>query len=127
VITAHGPRHLKVPVSDLTRSRAWYQTVLSLSPHLELPDDSGTVHGIARAAARGRGVSSTPSTPAGSSCGSTPPNATGRCQFPAGSPHISLPPGDCLAGLFVRCGTQWLASLSCGDASRCRATVTSRW
>jgi Glyoxalase/Bleomycin resistance protein/Dioxygenase superfamily len=43
VITVHGLHHVKVPVSDLTRSRAWYETVLSLSLHLEFPDDSGTV------------------------------------------------------------------------------------
>jgi catechol 2,3-dioxygenase-like lactoylglutathione lyase family enzyme len=47
VITFHGLHHVKVPVSDLPRSRAWYETVLPLSPHLEFPDDSGTVHGIA--------------------------------------------------------------------------------
>jgi catechol 2,3-dioxygenase-like lactoylglutathione lyase family enzyme len=47
VITVHGLHHVKVPVSDLTRSRAWYETVLSLSPHLEFPDDSGAVRGVA--------------------------------------------------------------------------------
>jgi catechol 2,3-dioxygenase-like lactoylglutathione lyase family enzyme len=55
VITVRGLHHVKVPVSDLTRSRAWYQTVLSLSPHLEFPDDHGTVRGIAPAGALGGG------------------------------------------------------------------------
>jgi hypothetical protein len=27
VITVHGLHHVKVPVSDLTRSRAWHETV----------------------------------------------------------------------------------------------------
>jgi hypothetical protein len=79
VITVHGPHHVKVPVSDLTRGRAWHETVLTLSPHLEFPDD------------------------------------------------IPTPARDCLAGLLVRCGTRWLASLSCGDASRGRAQPPSRW
>lgn len=47
MITVRGLHHVKVPVSDLTRSRAWYETVLPLSPHLEFPDDSGTVRGVA--------------------------------------------------------------------------------
>lgn len=46
MITVHGLHHVKVPVSDLTRSRDWYETVLSLSPHLEFPDDSGAVRGV---------------------------------------------------------------------------------
>jgi catechol 2,3-dioxygenase-like lactoylglutathione lyase family enzyme len=131
VITVHGLHHVKVPVSDLTRSRAWYETVLTVSPHLEFPDDNGTVHGIARANALGGGGSSTSSAATGSSCGSTLPNTTGRCQFTAGgSPHIPLPPGTASPGsraLLVRCGTQWLASLAFGDASRGRAQPPSRW
>jgi catechol 2,3-dioxygenase-like lactoylglutathione lyase family enzyme len=79
VITVHGLHHVKVPVSDLTHSRAWYESVLTLSPHLEYPGDNGIVHGMARANALGGGDSSTSSAATGSSCGSALANTTGRC------------------------------------------------
>lgn len=42
-----GLHHLKLPVSDLARSRAWYETVLG--PHIEheFTDDDGVVRGVA--------------------------------------------------------------------------------
>jgi hypothetical protein len=51
VIAVNGVHH--VPVSNPTRSRAWYSSVLSLSPHLESPDDSGTVSPVEDIAATG--------------------------------------------------------------------------
>lgn len=46
-IALAGVHHLKVPVTDLARSRAWYADVLSLVVELEFRDDDGTVRGIA--------------------------------------------------------------------------------
>jgi catechol 2,3-dioxygenase-like lactoylglutathione lyase family enzyme len=42
-----GLHHIKVPVTDLARSRAWYQRVLELEPMLEFPDADGGVAGVA--------------------------------------------------------------------------------
>lgn len=42
-----GLRHVKLPVTDLSRSRAWYERVLELEPHLEFPDADGVVRGVA--------------------------------------------------------------------------------
>jgi catechol 2,3-dioxygenase-like lactoylglutathione lyase family enzyme len=41
-----GVHHVKVPVSDLARSRAWYSTVLSLDVEIEFRDDDGVVRGV---------------------------------------------------------------------------------
>lgn len=46
MIRVQGVHHVKVPVSDLVRSRAWYEAVLPLQAHLEFPDDTGTVRGV---------------------------------------------------------------------------------
>jgi catechol 2,3-dioxygenase-like lactoylglutathione lyase family enzyme len=42
-----GLHHIKVPVTDLARSRAWYQRVFELEPMLEFPDADGVVAGVA--------------------------------------------------------------------------------
>ena len=39
--------HLKIPVSDLTRSRQWYEQVLGLRVTTEFRDDDGVVRGLA--------------------------------------------------------------------------------
>ncbi len=39
--------HLKFPVSDLARSRAWYERVFGLAVELEFHDTDGAVRGIA--------------------------------------------------------------------------------
>jgi catechol 2,3-dioxygenase-like lactoylglutathione lyase family enzyme len=41
-----GFRGVKLPVTDLARSRRWYERVFGLRAVLEFPDDSGTVRGI---------------------------------------------------------------------------------
>lgn len=47
MITVAGVHHVKVPVSDLARSREWYADVLSLAVELEFRDDDGVVRGVA--------------------------------------------------------------------------------
>jgi catechol 2,3-dioxygenase-like lactoylglutathione lyase family enzyme len=42
-----GVHHVKVPVTDLARSRDWYAEVLSLEVQLEFRDDDGVVRGVA--------------------------------------------------------------------------------
>ena len=42
-----GLHHVKVPVSDLQRSRAWYEQLLGVRPAVEFRDDDGTVRGVA--------------------------------------------------------------------------------
>jgi catechol 2,3-dioxygenase-like lactoylglutathione lyase family enzyme len=42
-----GLHHIKVPVTDLARSRAWYERVFELEPILEFPDGDGVVRGVA--------------------------------------------------------------------------------
>jgi catechol 2,3-dioxygenase-like lactoylglutathione lyase family enzyme len=42
-----GLHHIKVPVTDLDRSRGWYQRVFELEPMLEFPDADGVVRGVA--------------------------------------------------------------------------------
>src|SRR5437660_11284675 len=42
-----GLPHLQVPVTDLARSRAWYERVFELKPTMEFPDDDGVVRGVA--------------------------------------------------------------------------------
>jgi catechol 2,3-dioxygenase-like lactoylglutathione lyase family enzyme len=41
-----GIHHVKVPVSDLVRSRAWYERVFDLEPLVEFRDDDGVVRGV---------------------------------------------------------------------------------
>lgn len=42
-----GIHHLKIPVSDLARSRAWYERVFDLDLMIEFPDHDGVVRGVA--------------------------------------------------------------------------------
>jgi catechol 2,3-dioxygenase-like lactoylglutathione lyase family enzyme len=42
-----GIHHLKLPVSDLAVSRAWYERVLGFEVAFEFPDDDGIVRGLA--------------------------------------------------------------------------------
>ncbi len=48
-----GLHHVKVPVTDLSRSRAWYERVFGLEPEIEFPHDDGTVRGVAYRAKNG--------------------------------------------------------------------------
>ena len=41
-----GIHHVKLPVSDLARSREWYERVLGYTVILEFPDDHGVVRGV---------------------------------------------------------------------------------
>lgn len=41
-----GIHHIKLPVSDLARSREWYERVLGLVTELEFPDSDGVVRGV---------------------------------------------------------------------------------
>jgi len=41
-----GIHHVKLPVSDLARSREWYERVLGFTVMLEFPDDDGVVRGV---------------------------------------------------------------------------------
>ncbi|GAA4874068.1 VOC family protein [Actinomycetospora straminea] len=45
--TVTGFHHVKLPVSDLARSRDWYERVLGLEVVLEFADDDGVVRGVA--------------------------------------------------------------------------------
>ena len=40
-----GVHHLKLPVSDLPRSRRWYESVLGLRVQREFHDDDGSLGG----------------------------------------------------------------------------------
>ena len=42
-----GVHHIKIPVSDIDRSRAWYESVLGLWVDVEFPDEDGVVRGVA--------------------------------------------------------------------------------
>ena len=53
MIRVQGGHHVKVPVTDLTRRRSWYESVLQLTPQLEFPDEEGTVRGVVYAALGG--------------------------------------------------------------------------
>jgi|SRR5882757_5004131 len=44
--TFTGIHHIKLPVSDLVRSREWYERVLGLQVQFEFPDDDGVVRGL---------------------------------------------------------------------------------
>lgn len=41
-----GIAGVKIPVTNLTRSRAWYEEVFGLRAMLEFPDDNGVVRGV---------------------------------------------------------------------------------
>lgn len=41
-----GIHHIKLPVTDLARSRQWYERVLGLVVELEFPDADGVVRGV---------------------------------------------------------------------------------
>jgi catechol 2,3-dioxygenase-like lactoylglutathione lyase family enzyme len=45
-LTFTGIHHIKLPVSDLARSREWYERVLAYTVDREFPDDDGIVRGI---------------------------------------------------------------------------------
>ncbi|MFD8565046.1 VOC family protein [Streptosporangium canum] len=42
-----GVHHVKIWVSDLARSRSWYERVLGLEPRTSFEDDDGVVRGMA--------------------------------------------------------------------------------
>lgn len=48
-----GVHHVKLPVADLARSRAWYERVFELEPNIEFPDAAGVVRGVSYRAKRG--------------------------------------------------------------------------
>ncbi len=48
-----GLHHVKLPVADLARSRAWYERVFELVPNIEFPDAAGVVRGVSYRAKRG--------------------------------------------------------------------------
>jgi catechol 2,3-dioxygenase-like lactoylglutathione lyase family enzyme len=41
-----GLHHVKLAVSDLARSRTWYERVFELQPKVEFADDDGAVRGV---------------------------------------------------------------------------------
>lgn len=66
--TITGIHHLKIPVSDLARSRAWYERVFDFRGHVEYPDDEGVVRGVAgEIAGIGVGIRENPEAAAGTS------------------------------------------------------------
>jgi catechol 2,3-dioxygenase-like lactoylglutathione lyase family enzyme len=42
-----GMHHVKIPVTDLARSREWYERVFHLQVEWEFPDENGTLRGLA--------------------------------------------------------------------------------
>jgi catechol 2,3-dioxygenase-like lactoylglutathione lyase family enzyme len=53
-----GLHHIKIPVSDLVRSRAWYERVFDLAPIMEFRDDEdGVVRGVVYRAKGGLALS----------------------------------------------------------------------
>jgi catechol 2,3-dioxygenase-like lactoylglutathione lyase family enzyme len=42
-----GIHHVKIPVSDLTRSVQWYERVFGFAVTMQFPDADGTVRGVA--------------------------------------------------------------------------------
>lgn len=42
-----GVHHVKIPVTDLPRSRSWYERVFGFRAQFEFPDDDGVVRGVA--------------------------------------------------------------------------------
>jgi catechol 2,3-dioxygenase-like lactoylglutathione lyase family enzyme len=47
VLPVIGLHHAKIPVSDLARSREWFESLLGLQTDIEFRDDDGTVRGVA--------------------------------------------------------------------------------
>jgi Glyoxalase/Bleomycin resistance protein/Dioxygenase superfamily len=45
-LTSTGIHHIKLPVSDLARSREWYERVLAYTVDRKFPDDDGIVRGV---------------------------------------------------------------------------------
>lgn len=45
-VTFTGIHHVKLPVSDLARSREWYQRVLGYTVDRDFPDADGVVRGV---------------------------------------------------------------------------------
>jgi catechol 2,3-dioxygenase-like lactoylglutathione lyase family enzyme len=45
-VTFTGIHHVKLPVSDLARSREWYQRVLAYTVEREFLDEDGVVRGV---------------------------------------------------------------------------------
>jgi catechol 2,3-dioxygenase-like lactoylglutathione lyase family enzyme len=45
-LTVTGIHHIKLPVSDLARSREWFERVLAYTVDWEFPDDDGIVRGV---------------------------------------------------------------------------------
>lgn len=45
-VTFTGIHHIKLPVSDLARSREWYERVLGYAVEVEFPDADGIVRGV---------------------------------------------------------------------------------
>lgn len=41
-----GIHHVKIPVTDLARSRAWYERVFDLRVTMEFPEEDGVVRGL---------------------------------------------------------------------------------
>jgi catechol 2,3-dioxygenase-like lactoylglutathione lyase family enzyme len=47
VLPVVGLHHAKIPVSDLPRSRDWFESLLGLQTEIEFRDDDGTIRGVA--------------------------------------------------------------------------------
>jgi catechol 2,3-dioxygenase-like lactoylglutathione lyase family enzyme len=47
VLPVIGLHHAKIPVSDLARSRGWFESLLGLQIEIEFRDDDGTIRGVA--------------------------------------------------------------------------------
>lgn len=45
--TLVGIHHVKFPVTDVARSRSWYEQLFGLTPEIEFPDEEGVVRGVA--------------------------------------------------------------------------------
>jgi catechol 2,3-dioxygenase-like lactoylglutathione lyase family enzyme len=65
-------RHLKLPVSELSRALRWYREVLGFQPELEFPDEQGVVRGVA---------GSVPGVPTGLALREDPETARGLSGF----------------------------------------------
>jgi catechol 2,3-dioxygenase-like lactoylglutathione lyase family enzyme len=45
-LSLSGIHHIKIPVTDLARSRAWYERVFGLRVTMEFPEEDGVVRGL---------------------------------------------------------------------------------
>lgn len=64
--TIVGIHHVKIPVTDLATSRAWYERVFGFRTRWEYADDGGTVRGVAgEIAGIGVGIRENPTAAAG--------------------------------------------------------------